>query len=262
MPAASSIADFLQSPWTHKRSILADLDGCILSGTVLLPGAEELFATLSSKLWIVSNNSEDTATTLAARLARLGIDMPEERILLAGEQTLRHFARERPQDRVALYMAQPLRRLACALGLAVTRQDPDVAVLGRYPDFCLADLGELMALAHRGVPVWLTNPDVSHPDPDGTPLPETGALWAAVVAAVPCLPAAMIGKPAPNLVLQALEAAGTLAADAVFLGDNLATDGEASRAAGVAFFQTSISAERRSGATDTAAREARGVVTC
>lgn len=246
MPTASSIADFLQSPWSSKRLILADLDGCILTGSVLLPGVEELFETLSSKLWIVSNNSEDTAATLAARLARLGVDIPAERVLLAGEQTLRHFARERPQARVALYMANPLRRLACLLGLAVTRQDPEVAILGRYSEFCLGDLGELMALAHRGVPIWLTNPDVSHPGPDGTPRPETGALWAAIAAAVPCLPDTMIGKPAPTLVIQALETAGIPADDAVFLGDTLATDGEAARAAGVAFFQTGLPVGRRS----------------
>lgn len=259
---ASTIEVFLRSQWTSKKTILADLDGCILSGTDVFPGVPELIETLSSKLWIVSNNSEDTAKTLAERLALQEIGIPAERILLAGEQTLHHLARERPGVRVALYVAEPLRRLARALGLEETRHRPDVAVLGRDPEISLADLGDLMALAHRGVPIWLTNPDTSHPASDGTPRPETGALWAAIAAAVPCRPQTMIGKPAPTLLLQALAAAGTSPDEAVFIGDNLATDGRAAAMAGVAFVQIAPPADGPRDATDIPRGTSRGARTC
>ncbi len=229
------LRDFLEGPWAGRRAILADLDGCLLAGGTVLPQAAELVARHARQLWIVSNNSGDTGATLAARLAGLGLPLGPERLVLAGEQCLLRLAKAHPGARVALFAAPPLRALARRIGLRPDRDCPEVALLARDPGFDFADLALLMALAHRGVPVWLTNADPSHPGPDGTPLPETGALWAALAAAVPVAPAGGLGKPAPDLVETALRLAGAHPAEAVFLGDTDATDGAAARAVGVDF---------------------------
>jgi ribonucleotide monophosphatase NagD (HAD superfamily) len=167
----------------------------------------------------------------------MGLDIPANRIVLAGEETLRALARTRKSARVALFAADPLLALADDLGLLRTDLDPDVAVLARDPGLTLARLSRLAALVHDGVPLYLTNPDPSHPGPDGAPVPETGALLAAVATVVPSVPVACLGKPAPDLVRIALARAGALPGDAVFLGDTPETDGAAARAAGVAFIR-------------------------
>ncbi|WP_212523579.1 HAD family hydrolase [Actibacterium sp. MT2.3-13A] len=228
---------FLDGPWPDRAAILADLDGCLISGETVLPDVPELFARCGERLWIVSNNSSDTAQSLSARLAALGLALPPERILLAGEMTLRALQAARPGARVALYAAEPLQDLSRALGLRPDRARPEAVVLARDPSLSFSDIARIAAFAHAGVPVTLTNPDTSHPGADGTPQPETGALWAAVAAVVPQVRAPSLGKPAPDLPREALRRAGVTAGAAVFIGDTAETDGAAAAAVGVEFIR-------------------------
>lgn len=226
---------FLNGDGPLHAAVLADLDGCLISGGQPLPFAANLFARCGARLWIVSNNSTDTAQGLALRLSSLGLPVTAARCLLAGEETLRRLALEKPGARVALFASAPLQRLAVMLGLILDMDRPDVVVLARDTGFGFDTLTRLMVFAHRGLEVWLTNPDPSHPAPDGTPVPETGAIWAAVAAAVPDARVRCLGKPAPDLPVQALLRAGVAPTDAIFIGDTLETDGMSARAAGVAF---------------------------
>lgn len=227
--------EFLRGDGPVHAAVLADLDGCLISGGQVLPFVPELFARCGDRLWIVSNNSADTAQGLAMRLASLGLPVTAARCLLAGEETLRRLALEKPGTRVALFAAAPLQRLAVSLGLIPDMERPEIVLLARDTGFGFDSLARLMALAHRGLEVWVTNPDPSHPAPDGTPVPETGAIWAAVAAAVPGIRVRCLGKPAPDLPLRALMRAGVAASDAIFIGDTPETDGASAQAAGVAF---------------------------
>lgn len=235
MTAAITIADFLRRPLTGRAAVLADLDGCILAEDTVLPQIPDLFARTGERLWIVSNNSTDTATALSARLAGMGLALPPERILLAGEQTLRRLAASAPAPRLALFAGPAMQAFARSLDLVLDHDAPDLVVLARDTAFDFARFGALVALLHRGVPLQVTNPDCAHPGPDGTPRPETGALFAAVRAILPGIAAPSIGKPAPDLALLALARAGVAPADAVFLGDTPETDGRAAAAAGIDF---------------------------
>ena len=235
MTTAITMTDFLLGPQTGRAAVLADLDGCILAENTVLPQIPDLFARAGERLWIVSNNSTDTAIDLSARLAGLGLTLPPERIFLAGEQTLRRLAEANPPPRVALFAGPRLQALASMLGLVIDHDTPDLVVLARDTAFDFARFATLVALVHRGVPLQLTNPDCAHPGPDGTPRPETGALYAAVRAIVPGVAALSIGKPEPDLALMALARAGVPPEDAVFLGDTPETDGRAAAAAGIDF---------------------------
>lgn len=232
---AEELRGFLASDLCRAQAVLADLDGCLIAGDRVLPDVPALVACCGERLWIVSNNSTDTAASLSARLAAMGLTVPPARILLAGEQTLHRIAAERPGARLALYADRPILALAQGLGLRPDRQRPDLAVLARDTGFGFADLAELMAHLHHGLPLWLSNADASHPGPDGTPRPETGALFAGLGAAFPDLRPQSLAKPAPDLLRLALKRAGVAATQAVFLGDTVATDGAAALAAGVRF---------------------------
>jgi len=229
------LKEFLNSDGPLHAAVLADLDGCLISGGQPLPFVVNLFERCVERLWIVSNNSTDTAQGLALRLSSLGLPVTAARCLLAGEETLRTLALEKPGARVALFASASMQRLAVTLNLILDMDRPDVVVLARDTDFGFDSLTRVIALAHRGIEVWMTNPDPSHPAPDGTPVPETGALWAAVAAAVPGARVRCLGKPAPDLPVRALMRAGVAPADAIFIGDTPETDGASARAAGVAF---------------------------
>ena len=214
---------------------MADLDGCLIAGGQLLPHAVDLFTRCGDRLWIVSNNSSDTAYTLSARLARMGFPLRASHIVLAGEETIRRVAQDRPGQRIAVHAAEPLCALARQLGLLTDHTAPDAAILARDPAFSFAGLTRLAAQVARGLPLVATNPDLNHPDPEGHPVPETGALLAALAAVVPGLTIPTIGKPQPDLLQLALARAGVAPSDAVFIGDTPETDGVAAHAAGVQF---------------------------
>jgi HAD superfamily hydrolase (TIGR01450 family) len=237
MTTAIPMAEFLRGGWTGRPAVLADLDGCLISGDRVLPQVPALFAACGPRLWIVSNNSTDTAAGLSQRLAAMGLDQPAARILLAGEETLRALASERPGARVALFATPALQALAQGLGLVPVTDRADVAVLARDTGFCFSDLARLAALVQRGTPLWLTNPDPGHPGPNGLAVPETGALFAALRAMVPQVQPTCIGKPAPDLIRKALARAAVLPGAAVYIGDTPQTDGAAAAAAGVEFVQ-------------------------
>lgn len=231
------MADFLSGSGAEARLILSDLDGCLISGRVILPGVPELLDRAGDRLWVVSNNSSDTAETLCQRLTAMGLHIPADRILLAGEFAVRQLARQAAGQDVALFAAPPLVRLARQLGLRPNRGEWPVAraLLARDPAFSLTDLERLMRLIHTGTSLLLANPDPIHPAADGTPVPETGALFAALRAGLPGLAADSAGKPSDAMIRLALARTGVLPKDAVFLGDTDATDGAAARAANVPF---------------------------
>ena len=236
-----SLCDFVAGAGPNAAAVLSDLDGCLISGNTMLPGTDDLVSRAGERLWVVSNNSSDTAETLSEKLRDMfGLDIPAERILLAGEQSIHSLAKSRPGAKVALFASAPLRRLAQELGLWVSRGEddtvlPDLVLLTRDHDFSLKDLERVMRLVHLGVPIQISNCDLTHPAADGAPVPETGALLAALKVAFPELDAPSIGKPDSHLVSIALERAGVKPKDAIFLGDTDATDGGAARAAAVPF---------------------------
>ncbi len=215
-------------------AVLADLDGCLMTGGLLCDGAAAVFEQAEGRLWIVSNNSTDTAQSLSDHLAGLGLTLDPRRIVLAGEQTLRQLAAG-GAPRVALFAGPRMQALAQDLGLVVDHDTPDLAVLARDTSFDFNRLTQLVALLHRGVPLQVTNIDPAHPGPGGTPRPETGALLAAVRSMLPGHVFASLGKPAPDLGLIALARAGVAADRAVFLGDTPETDGQAAQRAGIRF---------------------------
>lgn len=193
------------------------------------------FDRCADRIWIVSNNSTATAKELADQLKALGLTIERSRILAAGEETLRTLAEDQAGARVAVYGTPSMTMLAKELGLRPDRDQPDVAVLARDTSFTFDDLAQLIALVHGGVPLILTNPDPAHPGADGMPVPETGALWAAVAAAAPGTEHRCLGKPSPELIRRALSRAGVSPKAAVFIGDTPETDGAAALAAGVEF---------------------------
>jgi HAD superfamily hydrolase (TIGR01450 family) len=216
------------------RGYLVDLDGTLISGGRPLPWTATLLAALAGRFVIVSNDAEHTAAELAAKLAHL-VRLDVSQIVLAGECAIRLLARDRPAARVLLLASASLRQLAADLGLGLTDDDPDVVLVGRDRDFSYASIARAARSLHRGADLIVANPDTSHPGPGGEPVPETGALAAAILAAAGHRSYRVIGKPEPALFEDGLVRLGCAAAEALMIGDNPATDGAGAAAAGIRF---------------------------
>ena len=217
--------DFLSHDALATCGAILDLDGTLIREDRPLPGAARLLARLEGRFVIASNNSSDTTQTLHARLATLGLPVPADRILLAGEEALRLIAARHPGARLLLLAAPALHDAARALGLRPDRTAGEVALLCRDEAFDYAALRRLSDLVRSGAPFYVANPDLTHPAADGGRVPETGALLAALRA---CTGAAaqpeVIGKPGAHLYARALVLLGRPARRTVVIGDNPDTD--------------------------------------
>lgn len=219
----------------RAAAVLCDLDGCLAAGNALLPGALDLATLAGERLVVLSNNSTHLPTDLAALLARQGLPVPTDRIVLAGAAAVELIACEAPGAAVMLLASPALRAFAGDLALWLT-DDPaeaEIVLLCRDLDFSFAALARAAEALHRGARLVATNPDLTHPGAAGLPVPETGALLAALLACAPHVAPRVIGKPEPDLFRLALRRLGADAGDAVMIGDNPTTDGAGAARLGI-----------------------------
>ncbi|WP_394199146.1 HAD hydrolase-like protein [Litoreibacter albidus] len=221
----------------NDRLVLCDLDGCLISEGRAYADSAAFLDSCGERLWLISNNSTHCASALSADLADLGLIIPASNILLAGEQTLLHLARLYPQARLALFASEAMEAEARRLGFVLTQSGPDLVLLCRDTQLTLGRLNSAAALVQSGAALWVANTDTAHPGHGGQPIAETGALLAALCAMLSDLRFESIGKPHPHLARLALTPTGVSARDAVFIGDNPATDGATARAIGTRFIQ-------------------------
>jgi 4-nitrophenyl phosphatase len=217
------------------EGIILDLDGTLIRETEVLDGAQRLLTCFAERHVIATNNSSDTAETLATRLDGLGLRVAPDRLVLAGEQALHLIAASYPGARVLLLAAAPLHERARALGLHPDDQNGEVVLLCRDPAFSYDKLRCAADHLLRDVPFFVANSDLTHPGADGRLVPETGALLAAVMAcAGGARPPVIIGKPHAHLYQQALARLGLPPGRVVMIGDNPDTDAKGATALGIA----------------------------
>jgi HAD superfamily hydrolase (TIGR01450 family) len=217
------------------KALLCDLDGCLIAGDVVLPGARELVRRAGDKLYVISNNSTDTAETLNRRLARLGLEISEDRLLLAGAAAVEYIAANRSDADLCIYGSEAIISYAKSLGLKIVDTSPDVILLARDTTFSYDKITTLIHQVHTGAEVVVSNIDLTHPGSNGMPVPETGSLLRWINSCHPVMPVEVIGKPEIHLYRAALDRSGTDITSSLCIGDNQDTDGEGANRMGMRF---------------------------
>ncbi len=216
---------------------LIDLDGTLLSGSVLLPGAISFLSKLSAPLVILSNDSEHVPQEIAVIFRKSGLLLSERDVILAGAVAIETIAERSPGASVMLIASPALAVLARRLGLRLDNSRPDIVLLARDRGFNFDKLAAAARAVQRGARVVLACPDTSHPGPGGEPVPEVGALAAALFACVGPVPHEVIGKPEATLFRIGCERLGRQPSQCLMIGDNPLTDGAGASRAGIAFCQ-------------------------
>src|SRR5262245_19363208 len=202
-----------------------------------MPHAVRLLERLNGRFVIVSNDGEHVPAQVGRMLSDLGLPVPAERIVLAGTETLDLIAAERPGAEILLLGSDALGAYAHDIGLRLAGNEPDVVVVGRDRRFSYARLAAAVNAVRAGAELIATNADQTHPGPNGSVVPETGALLAAILHCVGAGPYPVNGKPEPALVTKALRILDVPAASAAVIGDNPTTDGIGARRLGMRFIE-------------------------
>lgn len=227
----------LTIPDFSPKGYLVDLDGTLISGGKLLPGAETLLEALDDRFVIVSNDAENTPVQLERQFRRWGLTIPADRILLAGTCALDVIAADAPGARVMILGSGALHGYARKTGLLPDWDRPDAVLVARDRRFSFKRLSAAVNAVRAGASLYIACPDVTHPGPDGQVVPEVGALAAAILACVGNVEARVIGKPEPVLFEMGCLRLGISPQEALMIGDNILTDGAGSMRAGMRYIQ-------------------------
>jgi 4-nitrophenyl phosphatase len=221
------------------RGLIFDLDGCVWTGDVLVPGARELLGLLHEQrrgVAFVTNNSRARAATMHAKLTRLGIDARPEHVLtpleILGEVI---DARWGPSAVLAIGGEE--------LETALTDSGHRLVSVDRYREARIVVVGNDFAFTYErltaaaravaaGAHFVTPNLDPRLPVEGGDFLPGCGAIVEAVAAASGVRPL-VVGKPEPPLFELALHRIGLGPADAAMVGDSIESDIRGARRVGL-----------------------------
>lgn len=223
----------------EMRGLVFDLDGCVWNGEVLTPGAAEVLALIRRQgkgLCFLTNNSRARASTMQAKLERLGVEAKEAEVLTPLEILGEVVAQRWGPSPVLAIGGPELTAVLVEAGHRVVPvdayRDATVVVVGNDFDFSYERLTAAARAVDAGAAFVTPNIDPRLPMEDGQFLPGCGAIVEAVASAAGARPI-VIGKPEPPLFELALQRMGLGVDEAAMVGDSIDSDVRGARRVGM-----------------------------
>jgi NagD protein len=207
------------------KTYLSDMDGVLVRGSQVVPGANEFVARLqaaNAKFLVLTNNSLYTQRDLAARLQRIGLNVPPEAIYTSAIATAQFLQNQHPGGSAYVIGEAGLTTALHDVGYIITDHEPDYVVLGETTAYSFERITHATRMVAAGARFIATNPDVNGPA-DGGLVPATGAVAALIAAATGVQPY-YIGKPNPIMMRTALRTLDSHSEESVMIGDRMDTD--------------------------------------
>jgi NagD protein len=216
-----AVAEILQTVETY----LMDMDGVLVRGARLIPGAVEFIERLRAReksFLILTNNSLYTPRDLQARLARLGLEVPPEALYTSALATAQFLHSQSPGGTAYVIGEAGLTTALHDVGYVLSDHQPDYMVLGETLSYSFQAITQAIRLISAGARFIATNPDVVGPTDEGL-LPATGAVAALIAEATGVRPY-FVGKPNPLMMRSALRQLGARSETSAMIGDRMDTD--------------------------------------
>lgn len=207
------------------KSYLIDMDGVIVRGNRLIPGADAFIERLHArgiKFLILTNNPLYTPIDLKHRLQRLGIQVTEDHFYTSALATASFLKAQKPNGTAFVFGESGLTEALHQVGYVLTENDPDYVVLGETTSYSYARITLAVRLISAGARFVATNPDPAGPSEGGI-VPACGAI-AALIQSATGVPPYFIGKPNPLMMRTALRFLNEHSENAIMVGDRMDTD--------------------------------------
>lgn len=209
----------------EKVNYLIDMDGVLVRGQNLIPGADqfiERLRTKSIKFLVLTNNPIYTPLDLAHRLTRTGIRIDQNEIFTSAMATAHFLDMQHPNCKAFVIGESGLQVALHDVGIIQTDYDPEYVILGETNTYNFETITKAIRLIANGARFIATNPDPTGPTESGI-LPACGAMAALIERATGRAPF-FIGKPNPFMMRAALNFLGVHSEETIMVGDRMDTD--------------------------------------
>jgi NagD protein len=208
------------------KNFLIDMDGVLIEGNRLIPGADQFIDKLISqdrKFLLLTNNPVYTPGDLAHRLQATGLEIREDQIFTSALATSAFLHRQRPNGKAFVLGESGLTEAIHNIGYIITDIQPDYVVLGETLAYNFQMIKKAIRLIHdEGARFIATNPDPSGPSEGGI-VPACGAMAALIEKASGISPL-FIGKPNALMMRTALNYLNVHSENTIMIGDRMDTD--------------------------------------
>lgn len=211
--------------FNEKKGFICDMDGVIYHGNQILPGVAEFIDWLhreNKEYLFLTNNSGYTPRELQQKLARMGLDVPEEHFYTSALATAAFLKKQDPGCSVYAIGEAGLLNALYDAGITMNDVNPDYVVIGEGKGYTLDTLTKATNLVLKGAKLIGANSDLTGPIENGI-MPACRALVAPIELATG-KQAYFCGKPNPLMMRTGLDILGCHSAEAVMVGDRMDTD--------------------------------------
>lgn len=207
------------------KSYLIDMDGVLVRGEQLIPGADLFIRRLQergARFLVLTNNSMYSQADLQYRFRLAGLDVAAEHFYTSAMATAFFLESQRPQSTVYVIGSAGLITALHGAGFVLTDHDPDYFVLGDTIAYSYEQITRAVRLVKGGARFLATSPDTSWTSETGI-APATGAVARLIEAASGVHPY-YIGKPNPLMMRTALRYLDAHSETSIMVGDRMDTD--------------------------------------
>lgn len=152
--------------FNEKKGFICDMDGVIYHGNHVLPGVSEFIQWLheeKKEYLFLTNNSGYTPKELNQKLARMGLDVPEEHFYTSALATAAFLKEQAPGCSVFVIGEAGLLNALYDAGITMNDVNPDYVVVGEGRSYFLDTLTKATNLVLKGAKLIGANSDVSGP---------------------------------------------------------------------------------------------------
>ena len=216
----------------EKREILKetelfvlDMDGTFYLDTDVLDGALDFLEEVkkAGKRYVFfTNNSSKSPKTYIDKLAKMGCYIKRNQIITSGDVMIQYLKEYYPEKKVYLVGTPDLEENFRENGILLTREMPDVVVIGFDMTLTYEKLERACTYIRNGAVFLATHLDINCPTKDGF-IPDCGAICAFITASTGVNPK-FIGKPFVETAEYLCRYLNCAKEEIAFVGDRLYTD--------------------------------------